>query len=39
MQVYMHPETSVFSNEKTEPLKNPMISQSTAINLLFLIEI
>ena len=36
MQVDMHPKTYVFSNEKIESLKNPMVSQPTAINLFFL---
>ena len=35
----MHPETYDFSNEKIEPLKNPMISQPMAMNLFFLKEI
>ena len=35
----MHPKTYVFSNEKTELLKNPMVSQPTTINLFFLKEI
>ena len=36
MQVDMHPKTYVFPNEKIESLKNPMVSQPTAINLFFL---